>query len=508
MLKHRGSGILLHVTSLAGDRGIGDLGPSARQFIDFLKSAGQSYWQILPVCPSSSAFDYSPYMGLSAFAGNPLLISPDLLVDDGLLLAAEVESLAGFSPYLVAYQEVAQSKEQLFRLAFDRFIARGDVERFQEFCEEQSWLDDYALFTVLRKRFNGACWVDWPRDLATRDRHAIKQALTKSRDEIQYHKFVQYLFFDQWSQMRGYAALNGVKIIGDLPIYVGYDSVDVWVDREFFLLDPLTSRPTHVAGVPPDYFSETGQRWGNPLYRWTISGGGDNETLYSWWRQRFSKNFELVDLLRVDHFRGFDAYWEIPADEETAVNGRWVNGPGISFFMKMARSIGSLPLIAEDLGTITPEVEELRDRLEYPGMKILQFAFDSDTANPYLPHNFVSPNCVVYTGTHDNDTTVGWYLSPKVMETSKAKAKRYAHSDGNLIHQDFIRLAFSSVACLAIVPLQDVLGFGGDCRMNTPSTASGNWRWRCASQFLTDEVASWLREETIFYGRLQREDDR
>lgn len=503
MLFERGSGILAHISSLPSCHGIGDLGRDASGFIDFLADAGQKYWQFLPICPTSQELDNSPYMGLSAFAGNPLFLSPELLADDGLLPRRHLAAIPDFSEFLVDYDRVIDWKRMIFAAAFEVFRYEGGGGDFDRFCREAPWLDDYALFMSLREENRGLPWYQWPKGLAMRQAGALADARQRLAERIRYRKFLQYCFHRQWRQLHAYAAGRGVRLIGDIPIYVAPDSADVWAYQDCFKLHPSSLTPTHVAGVPPDYFSETGQRWGNPLFRWHTRDPEVRERLYAWWRQRFRHIFSTVDIVRIDHFRGFEAYWEIPAREPDAVKGRWVKGPNHQFFNQMRAEIGALPIIAEDLGVITPAVESLRDDFGFPGMKVLQFAFDSDEKNAYLPHNYPTTNCVVYTGTHDNDTTVGWYFSDKAAQSSKDKAMRYAHSaPGSPIHWDFIRMAFASVAAVAMVPLQDVLGFGSDCRMNIPSTARGNWRWRVAPRFLTDEVRHRLRSEAGFYNRI------
>ncbi len=495
MVKQRQSGILLHLTSLPGPFGIGDLGGGLK-FIDFLVESGQSCWQFLPTCPTAEIFSHSPYMGLSALAGNTLLISPDLLVEDGWLQGADIEAPNDiFSDFHVDFKGVIPFKEQLLALAFERLNIMHQ-ERFATFCEEQKWLDDYALFMVAKNHYQGG-WPDWPRALASRQPKALADLAEKFSHELALVKFGQFIFFDQWHTLHSYAQHKGVVLCGDIPIYVGHDSVDVWANQDCFQLG-ADFQPTLVAGVPPDYFSATGQRWGNPLYRWTVKGE-KNEALYEWWRQRFTVISSMVDMVRIDHFRGFEAYWQIPAEEETAMNGTWVKGPGYEFFVSMGTAISEIEIIAEDLGVITPEVEKLRDDLGFPGMKILQFAFDSDEQNYYLPCNY-SENFVVYSGTHDNDTAVGWYLDPKVAQRSKDRLRRYANSDGSMIHHDFLRLAYGSVARLAIIPIQDVLGYGSDCRMNTPATVEDNWIWRCSDVFTAD-LATFLGKEALFYNR-------
>ncbi|MEW6427914.1 MAG: 4-alpha-glucanotransferase [Thermodesulfobacteriota bacterium] len=502
----RGSGVLCHITSLPSIFGIGDIGPQAHRFIALLAEADQCCWQFLPVGPCSRGLDMSPYMGLSAFAGNPMLISPELLIKDGFLRPGDIEGFPDCSEYTVEFDKVVPAKRRLLRLAFSRTRPRlGGMEDFREFCRrEEAWLEPYGLYMGLRERFQGLAWNRWPQALALADPREMARLRGEMAEELQYYRFEQFCFDSQWRRLRAYAARKGVLLIGDLPVYVSYDCADVWTGRSCFRLDGATLLPTHVAGVPPDYFSATGQRWGNPLYRWQ---GGDGETerdLFAWWARRLRRNFDLADVVRIDHFRGFESYWEIPADEPTAVGGRWVPGPGMRFFAAMAEAIGDHPIIAEDLGVITPEVERLRDDLGFPGMKILQFAFDSDERNSYLPCNYATSNCVVYSGTHDNDTAVGWYLDHGVEERSKHRLRRYANSPGSEIHWDFIRLAMSSVADLAIFPVQDVLGFGSDCRMNVPGTARGNWRWRCAPRFLYSDAFLRLRDETNYYNRRPR----
>lgn len=499
----RGCGILMHITSLPGPNGIGDLGESAYRFIDFLAAAGQRYWQFLPTGPVSRIFDNSPYMSLSAFAGNAFYIDPAQLVEDGFLEKSHFEARPEFSEYTVEIDKVVAYKNSFLSLAFERLQASAPPNEYVSFCKKMPWLDDYALFRSLRDEYEQLPWYEWPKPLSSYEPSAIKEAQGRLQKEIFYHKFIQYLFHRQWQRLWEYAKERDVALIGDIPIYVALDSADVWAHQKCFRLDKKTSLPTHVAGVPPDYFSETGQRWGNPLFNWHSTSKDVRNALHLWWSERFRHIFKTVDIVRIDHFRGFDSYWEIPAEEETAINGKWRKGPGYAFFTEMAKVIGDLPIIAEDLGIITEEVEDLRDKCGFPGMKVLQFAFDSDANNFYLPHNYKNTNCVVYTGTHDNDTSVGWYFSDKVEQRSKDRALRFTNSkEGHPIHWNLLKLAYGSIADVAIVPMQDVLGFGTDCRMNTPSTASGNWQWRCAERFFTDELSRRLRDEAEFYGRL------
>ncbi len=505
----RSSGILLHISSLPSPYGIGDLGPSSHNFVDFLKASGQSFWQILPLTPVSAASGNSPYMSSSAFAGNPLFISPDLLIRDGWLGQEDLPPLsAEFSEYLVDYPAVAAWKEKLLALAWQTFQQKTDEKQqnalIAEFVSQHHWAEDYALFMALKKDFNGQAWLDWPEELRLHQPEAVQAATQKLDQAIRRLLFEQYLFFSQWQELHNHAAANAVQLIGDLPIYVALDSADIWAHQDIFMLSPKTGRPTHVAGVPPDYFSKTGQLWGNPLYRWHSRAAEVKERLFDWWEQRLRAILSTVDVIRIDHFRGFEAYWSVPAKEETALNGKWEKGPGLRFFKEMEKRLGNLPVIAEDLGVITPEVEQLRDSMNFPGMKILLFAFDGDPENVYLPWN-IAENCVVYTGTHDNDTAVGWYLSNETAREAKWLAKQCANrsdDDASSFHENLDYLALASPAGLCILPMQDVLGFGNDCRMNTPGTAENNWRWRCAPRFISMELSKRLRQRTTFFDRL------
>ena len=497
MAHPRSSGILLHPTSLPGPYGIGDLGAEAYRFLDLLAEMGQSLWQVLPLGPTG--FGDSPYASFSAFAGNPLLISPDLLEKDGLLSRKDLETLPAFPETYVEYGDVIPFKTKLLHKAYETFNAdassgqKGDFDRFSR--ENISWLEDFGLFMAL-KDIHQAVWNNWPEDLAMRNPTALSKAKKAYGQMINAHKFFQYLFFKQWQAVKKYANSLGIKIIGDIPIFVAYDSADVWAHQDLFYLDK-EAHPTIVAGVPPDYFSETGQLWGNPLYRWNIMAKNG----YNWWMERFRINTLMVDMIRLDHFRGFEAYWEIPAGEKTAINGRWIKCPGAKFFHTLKKNLGDIPIIAEDLGVITTEVEALRDAFGFPGMKILQFAFGGGPDNPYLPHNY-PPNCVVYTGTHDNDTTVGWYSSSSTPQ-EQDHVRRYAQTSGSEIHWDMIRLALASVSHTAVVPLQDILGLDGRARMNFPGKPSGNWRWRYTEGQISGEMKSRLKDLTRLYGRLK-----
>jgi len=491
----RSSGILLHPTSLPGAYGLGDLGPQANRFADWLHEAGQGIWQVLPLGPTG--YGDSPYQCFSAFAGNPLLISPDLLLEQGHLTPGDLANKPVFPADYVDYGPVIEYKTTLLRKAFANFQGldnEQDRRAFATFCASKgAWLEDYALFMALKDHHQGAVWTTWDKNIAGRQPEAMAHWKSALASEIERYKYLQFQFYQQWAALRRYVQQYKMRIVGDIPIFVAHDSADVWARPELYYLDS-DGNPTVVAGVPPDYFSETGQLWGNPLYRWERMA----QTGYSWWIERFRATFELVDMVRVDHFRGFEGYWEVPATEKTAVRGRWVKGPGPDLFRAVERALGKLPIIAEDLGVITPEVEALRDQFEFPGMRILQFAFASDAQDPFLPHNYI-PNCVVYTGTHDNDTTLGWFDTCTPEERQAALA--YFGTDGQDIGWDMIRWLFASVADTAIVPLQDMLSLGTEARMNYPSRLGGNWSWRFSFDALTPALTSRLRQITEIYGR-------
>lgn len=493
----RSSGILLHPTSFPSRFGIGDLGPEAYRFVDFLAASGQRYWQILPLGPTG--YGDSPYQCFSSNAGNPLLISPERLRDLGLLSDDDLNSLPEF-PLQVDFGWVIHAKLPLLRKACDNFRAQPDPalkQAFEEFCQDKAaWLEDYALFRAIKDAHGGISWHEWDSPIAHHEPQAVDEWRQKLADEVFYRKFFQFEFFRQWTELKHYANQKGIEIFGDLPIYLAHDSAEVWANPHLFCLDEETGRPALMAGVPPDYFSATGQLWGNPIYNWERHQEED----FRWWIQRFRLLFERVDLVRIDHFRGFEAYWAVPDGEETAVNGEWMTAPGKEFFTRLREELGRLPIIAEDLGLITPEVEALRDEFEFPGMKVLQFAFDSGADNPYLPFNY-DRNYVVYPGTHDNDTTVGWFN--KRSPDEQARVTQYLHTtQPGEIHWDLTRMAFSSVANQAIVALQDLFGLDTEARMNEPSRPMGNWAWRYHSDALTDGVSERLRHLTTLYGRL------
>jgi 4-alpha-glucanotransferase len=490
----RSSGILLHVTSLPGPYGIGDLGPAAHAWVDALESAKQTWWQILPLGPAGHGD--SPYQCYSAFAGNPMLISPEALIGEGLLTPAAAqppESPTGS----VDFPRVREFKDRLLKEAWHAFregAARRLRAPFNRFRRAQAgWLHDYALFMAIREESGAGSWTDWPQDLVHRQPAALRQTRERLEDAVRRQEFVQFLFFRQLETLRRHARTAGVKLIGDLPMFVSADSADVWANPELFLLDECR-RPRVVAGVPPDYFSKTGQRWGNPLYNWRAM----KRDGYRWWVQRLRATLQQVDLVRLDHFRGFEAYWEVPARAQSAKRGRWVKAPGAELLETLRAALGGLPFIAEDLGLITPEVGALRDQFELPGMRVLQFAFGGGFDNPFLPHNYPR-NSLVYTGTHDNDTTVGWYGS--LSKEEQSRVRRYAACDGSDISWELIRLAWGSVADTAIAPLQDVLGLAREGRINVPGTASGNWGWRATADMVTHDRLGRLRELTETYDR-------
>ncbi|MDY7003616.1 MAG: 4-alpha-glucanotransferase [Cyanobacteriota bacterium] len=493
----RASGILLHPTSLPSRFGIGDLGHEAYNFVNFLRDSGQQIWQILPLGPTG--FGNSPYLAYSAMAGNPLLISPDKLRDQGLLSEEDLSNLSEFPNDRVDFDLVREFKRSLLQKAYDNFKTKQSEEKqaFYDLCASKAfWLDDYAFYMALKEAHQGASWHTWDREIARRQPAALEEWQKRLADEIEYHKFVQFEFFQQWDELKNYANEQGIKIFGDIPIYVAHDSADVWAHPEIFCLDAETGEASLMAGVPPDYFSETGQLWGNPVYQWDRLEQED----FLWWVQRIQSILNKVDLIRIDHFRGLQAYWAVPQGETTAINGEWVDAPGEAFFETINEKLGSVPIIAEDLGLITPDVEELRDKFELPGMKVLHFAFDSGRENPYLPYNYVSPNWVVYTGTHDNNTTVGWFNN-RSPEQQEQVTNFLGCTCGDGIHWDLIRLAMASVASTAIFPLQDIFGFGEETMMNKPGVAEGNWSWRYQPEILTPEVSDRLREVTQIYGR-------
>ncbi len=492
----RSSGIILHPTSLPGPDGIGDLGPEAYRWVNFVKQSGLGLWQVLPLGPTG--YGDSPYQAFSAFAGNPYLISPALLLEDDLLTAADLSDRPDFREDRVDFGHVIQWKLTLLERAFTRFNEsaskeiKAELSRFQ--AEEANWLEDFALFMAIKESQGLVSWDNWPKPLRTRDPEALRKFRKENPDSIQRHIFRQFLFFRQWVKLHEYTNAQGIQIIGDIPIFVAYDSADAWSHPELFLMDK-EGKPTFVAGVPPDYFSPTGQLWGNPIYKWPVH----KETGYAWWIERIRATLKIFDIIRLDHFRGFSGYWEIPAGMTTAEVGGWAPGPGQDLFLAVRAALQSLPIIAEDLGEITPDVIELRESLELPGMKIMQFAFQNDPNDPFLPHNYPR-NCVAYTGTHDNDTTVGWYRSAPKKE--RDFCRRYLSRTGDDIAWDMIRAVWASPATFTLAPMQDFLGLGNEARMNLPGQLGGNWSWRLDEEVLDEGLISRIRETNYLYSRL------
>jgi len=502
----RSSGVLLHPTSLPSSYGVGDFGPEAYRFVDFLHSAGQKLWQVLPLNPTGYAD--SPFQCFSASAGNPLLISLDRLVETGVLSIRDLQDVSSFPVESVDYSAVIHFKMPPLEKAAQDFLANGPSEErsgFEEFSRANAtWLDDFALFMAVKQAHGLVTWTKWPSDIAARQPEAMKRWSERLAPSIAAQKFFQYEFFRQWERLRAYAAERGIRIIGDVPIYVAHDSADVWSNRRFFLLDG-GGCPLKIAGVPPDYFSATGQCWGNPIYNWPLL----KQTGYRWWTERLRSALRLYDLIRIDHFRGFEAYWEIPAHETTAINGRWVKGPGAELFAILLKELGDLPIIAENLGVITPEVEAIRHEFGFPGMAILQFAFGNDPQAPtFKPHNYVR-DLVAYTGTHDNDTVIGWWTSGggdstrtrEDVEKEHAYARAYLGFKEEPINWVMIRGILSSVANTAIAPMQDILGLGSAARMNLPGVPSGYWKWRMKPGAITKEITGRLREMVELYDR-------
>jgi 4-alpha-glucanotransferase len=507
MIFARSSGILLHVTSLPGPHGIGDLGASAHRFVDFLAESGQTIWQVLPVSPTG--YGDSPYQCFSAFAGNPLLINLIKLQEQGRLELEDLAAVSQLPKDYIDYANVIDLKRALLRKAAQHFFidpSEADSRSFRAFCDDNAWwLEDYALFMAGKDFHQGVVWTEWNSGLAHRDPSALSHWRKKLSAEIEVNKFAQFEFFRQWEELKSRCQRHGIRIMGDIPIYVAHDSADVWAHREMFQLNE-DGRPKVVAGVPPDYFSATGQLWGNPIYRWDVLARSG----YRWWIDRFRASLKLFDMVRLDHFRGFEAYWEVPADATTAIRGKWVRGPRRELFEVLQKELKELPVVAENLGVITPEVESLRQEFGFPGMSLLQFAFGNDPQGPsFRPHNYTR-ELVAYTGGHDNDTTVGWWTSTGIGESTRTAedirkerefTKAYLGFENEPIHWVLIRAVMASVAAIAIVPLQDVLGLGSEARMNLPGTVSGNWKWRYREKALTGEIKTRLRELTRNYDR-------
>ena len=493
----RTSGVLMPISSIPSPYGIGTMGKQARKFVDFLVKGGQKYWQILPICPTS--YGDSPYQSFSSFAGNPYFIDLEYLCKDKLLTKKECESFQwGSNPKYVDYGIMYESRYALLRKVDARFTKK-EPQDFEKFCEnEKQWLDDYALFMALKDANGGQAWSNWDKSLRLREKKAMEEATEKYSEEIRFYKMLQYLFYQQWNALKTYANEAGIEIIGDVPIYVAGDSADVWANPDQFYLDE-NLEPIEVAGCPPDAFSDDGQLWGNPLFRWDVM----KKDGYTWWTRRIKAMSELYDIIRIDHFRGFDSFYAIPAKDDTAKNGQWKQGPGMDLFCELEKKLGKLPIIVEDLGFLTPSVHKLLKDSGFPGMKVIQFAFDSREESDYLPHTYTN-HCVVYTGTHDNDTVMGW------MKTAPKASVKYAKEYLNLTKEEgynwgMMRAAWSSVADMAIVPMQDILGLGSEARINTPSTLGNNWKWRATPEQIDAKVAKKLYHYMQMYGRVDKD---
>ena len=493
----RTSGVLMPISSIPSPYGIGTMGKQARKFVDFLVKGGQKYWQILPICPTS--YGDSPYQSFSSFAGNPYFIDLEYLCKDKLLTKKECESFQwGSNPKYVDYGIMYESRYALLRKVYARFTKK-EPQDFEKFCEnEKQWLDDYALFMALKDANGGQAWSNWDKSLRLREKKAMEEATEKYSEEIRFYKMLQYLFYQQWNALKTYANEAGIEIIGDVPIYVAGDSADVWANPDQFYLDE-NLEPIEVAGCPPDAFSDDGQLWGNPLFRWDVM----KKDGYTWWTRRIKAMSELYDIIRIDHFRGFDSFYAIPAKDDTAKNGQWKQGPGMDLFCELEKKLGKLPIIVEDLGFLTPSVHKLLKDSGFPGMKVIQFAFDSREESDYLPHTYTN-HCVVYTGTHDNATVMGW------MKTAPKASVKYAKEYLNLTKEEgynwgMMRAAWSSVADMAIVPMQDILGLGSEARINTPSTLGNNWKWRATPEQIDAKVAKKLYHYMQMYGRVDKD---
>ncbi len=495
MKYNRSAGILLHPTSLPSKYGIGDFGYDAFKFVDFLAEMKQTLWQILPLGPTG--YGNSPYQCFSAFAGNPLLISPDKLKDEGLLSEDDLNNATVFDNSYIDYGKVINYKYSLLKKAYENFRSRNEVKEFQAFkVKNKFWLEDFALFMAVKNYHKGIVWSRWDKEIAFREKGAVKKWKEKLSDEISYHEFIQYTFFKQWKKVKNYANNRGIKIIGDVPIYIAYDSADLWAYRDLFTVDN-EGNLEFVAGVPPDYFSKTGQLWGNPLYKWDKM----EKENFDWWVKRFSQMLELVDIIRLDHFRGFEAYYKIPGNAPTAETGEWVKAPGEKLFRTIIKKLGDIPILAEDLGIITKEVNELRNKFNFPGMKILQFAFGYTGEKRFLPHNHEKLS-VVYTGSHDNDTTRGFFRKEKEINSDVFKhAQFYMNYYGDDMCNELIRLAYSSVADIVIIPMQDILNLDSDARMNYPGKPDGNWTWRFTWDQIDEGIKNRILKLIMLYER-------
>ncbi len=497
----RVAGILLHPTSLPGKYGIGTIGQEAFNFVDFLQHSGQKLWQVFPLGPTG--YGDSPYQSFSAFAGNPLLIDLEILSDYHLLSDKDLETFPNFNNHQIDFGSLIKAKNKLLQKAYNNFKNTSLPNDYEDFCNNNNdWLEDFSLFMAVKDYHKGKLWTEWEEDIAFRLKNSINKWKIKLKDEVGYYKFLQFTFYKQWNELKTYANQKGIKIIGDIPIFIAYDSADLWANKHLFTVDEKGKLLT-VAGVPPDYFSPTGQLWGNPLYKWNEMEK-DN---FKWWQKRIKKVLEFVDIIRIDHFRGFDAFWEIPGDAPTAQTGKWIKAPGQKFFSTIKKEMGDLPILAEDLGIITKSVEKLRDDFNFPGMKILQFAFGENGEKKFLPHNHIK-NCVVYTGSHDNDTTRGFFEKEKQNNSGIFEwAQKYLdYYDDNLTFK-LIKTAYASVANFVIIPMQDILNLGSEARMNFPGKLGGNWTWRFTWDQIENTLSQVYKELTTIYERPQKKEE-
>lgn len=503
----RSCGILLHITSLPGKHGAGTLGKEAFQFIDTIADAGFTFWQILPTSPVSSSMCYSPYSSVSCFAGNPLMINPDYLINEVWYKDRKI-ILPKKNEHFIDLPEFEKNMTEFLMEAFSNFFnfATADaISSFNLFCEThgEEWLDDYALFQTISEKLNSHNWLSWDSKIALRDAQVLEKIKSENEELVRYHMFNQYLFYKQWNSLKKYADENGITLIGDMPIYMSINSADAWTNMDILQIDKDKLEPEFVAGVPPDYFSKTGQLWGNPLYKWTNKDGSLNENTYQWWLKRIRHTETMTGITRIDHFRAFESYWAVDYGEDTAIDGQWVKGPGMEFFNRLKKDMGHIPFIAEDLGILTPEVTELRLGLNLPGMKILQFAFDMNNKNEYLPHNIDTKNCVLYTGTHDNNTSNGWFYGDEIKEEERKYIMEYLHmKDWSDFHWRFIREAYASIANLVIIPAQDILGYGAEFRMNRPGTIENNWIWKLTANAITADIVKRLKYMAHIFRRI------
>jgi 4-alpha-glucanotransferase len=511
MKLNRSCGVLLHITSLPGEYGIGTLGDEAYRFIDLLSENGVSYWQILPIGPVSNSMRHSPYSSLSSFAGNELFINIGKVKEKKWFIDDAIITPNISDDSFVDFNNAENFTASFIKLAQENFMKHShskepdELKEFNKFCIEHgdAWLNDYALYRALAAKFDSFNWLEWDRDIALRNEESITKITDELKDQLEFFKFAQFLFHSQWDEMKEYASKKRIKIIGDIPIYMSMDSADSWSNQNILRIDYENMTPEFVAGVPPDYFSETGQLWGNPLYIWHNSQKQLNEETYQWWRKRIDHTLKLMDIVRIDHFRGFESFWSVKYGEKTAIDGEWLKGPGRNFFDRLKKDLGDLPIIAEDLGIITPEVKKLREELSLPGMKILLFAFDHNNKNEYLTHNITDKESIVYTGTHDNNTANGWFYDPAMSADDRKYILEYlGMKDWSDFHLRLIREAMATMADLVIIPVQDILGYGEKFRMNTPGTIENNWQWKLTKNALNETDMAYIKRMAHIFSRI------